>query len=157
MLGRDEHIHACRAGARCNITHMPAFQGFDRDAPATVLFGHGQSAAAVDTVVYATGYVYSFPFLEGAGIVEVDRNRVHPLYRHVWPPAHAPGIAFVGIPWKVSATPPASEVHILGKAASYWRQNCTLSAGSRMTVVAFKPSNVDWAVVTGSSYGFWAT
>lgn len=94
---------------------MPAFQGFDCDAPATVVFGHGQSAASVDTVVYATGYVYSFPFLDGAGIVGVDRNRVHPLYRHVWPPAHAPGIAFVGIPWKVRAPPPAGEMQTLGK------------------------------------------
>ena len=120
---RDEHTRACGAGARRNITRMPAFQGFDCDAPATVRFGRGQSAAAVDVVVYATGYVYSFPFLEGAGIVKVDRNRVHPLFRHVWPPAHAPGIAFVGIPWKVNASPPAREMHMLGKAASILEAN----------------------------------
>lgn len=47
------------------------------------------------------GYRYSFPFLEGAGIVSVQDNRVDPLYRHVFPPAHAPWLSFVGIPFKV--------------------------------------------------------
>lgn len=29
----------------------------------------------VDTVVYATGYVYSFPFLNEANVVAVEDNR----------------------------------------------------------------------------------
>lgn len=29
----------------------------------------------VDTVVYATGYVYKFPFLDGTNIVSIEDNR----------------------------------------------------------------------------------
>ena len=47
------------------------------------------------------GYHYSFPFLEGTGIINVEDNRVAPLYRHVFPPTHAPYLSFVGLPWKV--------------------------------------------------------
>lgn len=31
----------------------------------------------------------------------VDDNRVGPLYKHVFPPLLAPGLSFVGLPWKV--------------------------------------------------------
>ncbi len=89
------------AGARRNITRMPAFRGFDPASPDTVVFEQGLSAAGVDCVVYATGYSYYFPFLDGTGLVTVERNRVSPLYQHVWPPEYAPNIAFLGIPWKV--------------------------------------------------------
>lgn len=34
-----------------------------------------QVVERVDTVVYATGYVYSFPFLDGTNIVTVEDNR----------------------------------------------------------------------------------
>ena len=35
----------------------------------------------VDAVIYATGYVYSFPFLRKADVVSTDRQYVEPLYR----------------------------------------------------------------------------
>ena len=46
-------------------------------------------------------YKYHFPFLRNIGAVKVDDNRVGPLYKHVFPPTLAPGISFVGLPWKV--------------------------------------------------------
>lgn len=46
-------------------------------------------------------YKYDFPFLETNGVVTVDDNRVGPLYKHVFPPALAPWLSFVGLPWKV--------------------------------------------------------
>ena len=46
-------------------------------------------------------YKYHFPFLEINGIVAVDDNRVGPLYKHIFPPALAPWLSFVGLPWKV--------------------------------------------------------
>lgn len=46
-------------------------------------------------------YKFHFPFLETNGEVTVDDNRVGPLYKHVFPPALAPGLSFVGLPWKV--------------------------------------------------------
>lgn len=46
-------------------------------------------------------YNYHFPFLKTNGIITVDDNCVDPLYKHVFPPSHAPSLAFIGIPWKV--------------------------------------------------------
>lgn len=43
-------------------------------------------------------YKYHYPFLPTSGVVNVDDNRVGPLYKHVFPPALAPGISFVGVP-----------------------------------------------------------
>lgn len=47
-------------------------------------------------------YKYKFPFLETNGYMSIDDNRVEPLYKHVFPPALAPGLSFVGLPGMVS-------------------------------------------------------
>ncbi|KAK9716421.1 hypothetical protein RND81_06G231800 [Saponaria officinalis] len=51
-----------------------------------------------NVILHCTGYKHHYPFLHTDGAVNVDDNRVGPLYKHVFPPALAPGIAFVGIP-----------------------------------------------------------
>uniref|UniRef100_A0A0E0LGA5 Flavin-containing monooxygenase n=1 Tax=Oryza punctata TaxID=4537 RepID=A0A0E0LGA5_ORYPU len=66
----------------------------------TVVFVDGTCVVA-DTVVYCTGYTYSYPFLETGGKVTVDDNRVGPLFDHVFPPELAPSLSFVGIPDRV--------------------------------------------------------
>lgn len=53
------------------------------------------------SICYFFRYKYEFPFLETRGVVTVDDNRVGPLYKHVFPPALAPWLSFVGLPWKV--------------------------------------------------------
>uniref|UniRef100_A0A0E0MAK1 Flavin-containing monooxygenase n=1 Tax=Oryza punctata TaxID=4537 RepID=A0A0E0MAK1_ORYPU len=63
-----------------------------------VRFSEG-SAVAADTILYCTGYRYHFPFLDVEGLT-VDDNRVGPLYKHVFPPKHAPNLSFVGLPTK---------------------------------------------------------
>uniref|UniRef100_J3MI42 Flavin-containing monooxygenase n=1 Tax=Oryza brachyantha TaxID=4533 RepID=J3MI42_ORYBR len=65
-----------------------------------VVFDDG-SCVVADTIVYCPGYNYSFPFLETDGKVTVDDNRFGPLCEHVFPPALAPSLSFVGIPAKV--------------------------------------------------------
>ncbi|CAL5066628.1 unnamed protein product [Urochloa decumbens] len=69
-----------------------------------VVFADG-SCVAADTVIYCTGYRYSFPFLDTAGAVAVDAGggRVGPLYEHTFPPALAPSLSFVGVPMRVFA------------------------------------------------------
>ncbi|XBJ13410.1 hypothetical protein VPH35_005587 [Triticum aestivum] len=67
-----------------------------------VVFGDGSSVLA-DTVIYCTGYNYTFPFLDTEGAVTVDDNRVGPLFEHVFPPTLAPSLSFIGIPKKVFA------------------------------------------------------
>ncbi|KAF8690680.1 hypothetical protein HU200_041053 [Digitaria exilis] len=59
------------------------------------------SGVVANTVLYCTGYDYSFPFLDTGGLVTVDDNRVGPLFEHVFPPAMAPSLSFVGVPKKV--------------------------------------------------------
>ncbi|XP_020539716.1 flavin-containing monooxygenase FMO GS-OX-like 4 isoform X2 [Jatropha curcas] len=65
----------------------------------SVVFRNGRVVLA-DIILHCTGYKYHFPFLETNGIVTVDDNRVGPLYQHVFPPALAPWLSFVGLPWK---------------------------------------------------------
>jgi len=69
-------------------------------ADGRVVFADGSSVVA-DTVMYCTGYTYSFPFLETCGAVTIDDNRVGPLFEHVFPPSLAPSLSFIGIPRKV--------------------------------------------------------
>ncbi|ONI06693.1 hypothetical protein PRUPE_5G074900 [Prunus persica] len=70
----------------------------------SVAFQDG-SVVIADIILHCTGYKYHFPFLETNGIVTVDDNRVGPLYKHVFPPALAPSLSFVGLPWKVVPFP----------------------------------------------------
>ncbi|XP_038876860.1 flavin-containing monooxygenase FMO GS-OX-like 3 isoform X4 [Benincasa hispida] len=62
----------------------------------TVVFQDGCIVSA-DVILHCTGYKYHFPFLDTNGIVMVDDNRVGPLYKHVFLPALAPGLSFVGL------------------------------------------------------------
>ncbi|KAH7660718.1 Flavin monooxygenase FMO protein [Dioscorea alata] len=68
-----------------------------------VLFIDG-SLVIADSIIYCTGYSYSFPFLDTKGIV-VDDDRVGPLYEHTFPPSLAPSLSFVGIPRKLIGFP----------------------------------------------------
>ena len=76
----------------------------------------GTRLPGLDAVMYCTGYDYSFPFLQQAedsggsggssgGFVSVQDSRVGPLYHHIFPPAAAPTLSFVGLPWKVVPFP----------------------------------------------------
>ncbi|XP_037438782.1 flavin-containing monooxygenase FMO GS-OX-like 8 [Triticum dicoccoides] len=71
-------------------------------ADGRVEFADGSSVVA-DTVIYCTGYAYSFPFLDTGGAVTVGDNGyvVGPLFEHVFPPSLAPTLSFVGVPRKI--------------------------------------------------------
>lgn len=64
----------------------------------TIVFQNGKVVQA-DTIVHCTGYKYHFPFLNTNGYITVEDNCVGPLYEHVFPPALAPGLSFIGLPW----------------------------------------------------------
>ncbi|KAL9310409.1 putative flavin monooxygenase, FAD/NAD(P)-binding domain superfamily [Arabidopsis thaliana] len=70
----------------------------------SVVYQNGKTIS-VDIIMHCTGYKYHFPFLETNGIVTVDDNRVGPLYKDVFPPAFAPWLSFIGIPWQVLPFP----------------------------------------------------
>ncbi|KAM0907273.1 hypothetical protein ACQ4PT_016235 [Festuca glaucescens] len=69
-------------------------------ADGRVEFADGSSVLA-DTVIYCTGYGYSFPFLDTGGAVAVEDEVVGPLFEHVFPPSLAPSLSFVGVPRKI--------------------------------------------------------
>ncbi|KAK2387717.1 hypothetical protein P8452_25834 [Trifolium repens] len=69
-----------------------------------VIFLDGTCIKA-DTIVYCTGYSYSFPFLDTKGMVVVENDKVGPLYEHTFPPSLAPSLSFAGIPKKILGFP----------------------------------------------------
>ncbi|KAK9830413.1 hypothetical protein WJX72_011637 [[Myrmecia] bisecta] len=89
-------------GQRANIWRRPMVQALG--ANGSVTFTDGQTLERVDCILYCTGYQYAFPFLEDAGVVSIEDNRVSPLFQHIFPPT-APSLAFVGLPWRVVPFP----------------------------------------------------
>lgn len=62
----------------------------------TACFVNGQKKA-VDSIILATGYVYSFPFLpEESGVRIEDGNRIANLYKHTFNCIH-PSMMFIGM------------------------------------------------------------
>ncbi|KFW76863.1 Dimethylaniline monooxygenase [N-oxide-forming] 5, partial [Phalacrocorax carbo] len=62
----------------------------------------------IDAVVFATGYSFSFPFLEG--YVKVVENQI-PLYKFMFPPdLEKPTLAFIGLVQPLGAIMPISEL-----------------------------------------------
>eukprot|EP00798_Chlamydomonas_sp_ICE-L_P014527 gene14527-20558_t len=94
-------------GSNCNIYRYPLVESLTPEGMAT--FPAGVPAHAVDAIIYATGYKYSFPFLqtdnESPPLVSSEQSTVEPLYQHMFPPEYAPWISFMGIPWKVVPFP----------------------------------------------------
>ncbi|KAL6649022.1 hypothetical protein ACP70R_013246 [Stipagrostis hirtigluma subsp. patula] len=70
----------------------------------SVVFRDGSSVKA-DVIMHCTGYKYSFPFLGDDSTMSVDDNRIHPLYKHVFPTQLAPHLSFVGVPFMVIPFP----------------------------------------------------
>lgn len=71
----------------------------------SVEFVNGQIVDDVDVVMYATGYLYAFPFFEGSVDCPIADNRIENLYQHVFLPRLAPSLSLIGIPWKVVPFP----------------------------------------------------
>ncbi|KAK6250018.1 Flavin monooxygenase-like - like 10 [Theobroma cacao] len=85
-----------------NLHLHPQMESLHEDG--RVQFEDGSWVIA-DTIIYCTGYSYTFPFLDTKGIVVVDDNRVGPLFEHTFPPSLAPSLSFVGIPRKLIGFP----------------------------------------------------
>ncbi|NXX99762.1 FMO5 monooxygenase, partial [Centropus bengalensis] len=73
----------------------------------SVIFDDG-TKEDIDVVVFATGYSFSFPFLEG--YVEVVENQI-PLYKFIFPPdMEKPTLAFIGLIQPLGPVMPISEL-----------------------------------------------
>lgn len=58
------------------------------------------SSCEVDTIIYATGYQYSFPFLHPDCGITVEDNTIHELYKHCLNIKY-PTMGFIGMPYLV--------------------------------------------------------
>ncbi|CAA0411260.1 unnamed protein product [Arabidopsis thaliana] len=85
-----------------NLHLHPQIESLEEDG--RVIFEDG-SCIVADTILYCTGYEYKFPFLESKGRVEIDDNRVGPLFEHTFSPSLSPSLSFVGIPRKLIGFP----------------------------------------------------
>ena len=85
--------------------HIEVRRGISRTTDHAVVFSDGSSVPC-DTIIYASGYRITFPFLDD-GVVDVDDNWVG-LYKRVVSVEH-PGLYFVGLIQPVGALPPLAE------------------------------------------------
>lgn len=85
-----------------NFHLHPQIESLEEDGRVIFLDG---SCIKADSILYCTGYSYSFPFLDTKEMVVVDDGRVGPLYEHTFPPSLAPSLSFIGIPKKILGFP----------------------------------------------------
>ena len=78
-----------------NVYEMPGIQEVREDM--TINFVDSKSAQ-VDSIVLATGYRYSFPFLSNGEVVKTEfgGKRVFPLYKHTFNASY-PSLVFIGV------------------------------------------------------------
>ncbi|KAL1301121.1 flavin-containing monooxygenase FMO GS-OX5 isoform X3 [Arachis hypogaea] len=88
--GYQMHSHNYRAPGR----FQDQIKCVNKDG--SISFQDGSSIFA-NTIIYCTGYKYHFPFLDINGIVTVEDKCVGPLYKHIFAPALAPSLSFIGI------------------------------------------------------------
>lgn len=74
-----------------------------------VIFEDGSQEENVDVVIFATGYNFSFPFIE-EGVINI-RNNQAPLYKFVFPPhLEKSTLAIIGLLQPLGAIMPISEL-----------------------------------------------
>lgn len=97
-------IMSHRAGIKTNmpnkVEQRPAIIDFSCSG---VVFSDG-SKLDCDAVMLCTGYEYSFPFINGDNIVEVNNGRVTPLYKHLIS-INYPSLSFIGLCQKICPFP----------------------------------------------------
>ncbi|KQJ81763.1 hypothetical protein BRADI_5g02930v3 [Brachypodium distachyon] len=94
-LARHPHLHLHPQVRRLCADGQVVFSGAGGEEDSVVVLA--------DSVVYCTGYRYSFPFLDADHQIAVDEEggAVAPLFEHTFPPSMAPWLSFVGVPRKV--------------------------------------------------------
>ncbi|XP_074307001.1 flavin-containing monooxygenase FMO GS-OX-like 2 [Silene latifolia] len=101
-VAKEVHV-ACRSERGRNFIHKHGFDVFvhpmiDRVQDDGRVVFEDDTYVIADVILHCTGYKYHYPFLHTGGAVNVEDNRVGPLYKHVFPPGLAPGISFIGVP-----------------------------------------------------------
>ncbi|KAH3680386.1 hypothetical protein WICMUC_000317 [Wickerhamomyces mucosus] len=87
--------NAMPAGKDDRITDVGDLLRFEPETK-TVYFKDGQSLTDVDSIIFATGYLKSIPFIKNEKLI-TDGAKVHGLYRHLVY-YHNPTLAVIGVP-----------------------------------------------------------
>ena len=100
MSQRSESILAFAAGYMENVPEIAEFLP-DSHGTRAVRFADGRVEKDIDTILFATGYYYSFPFLSSLESKLISTGeRVQHLYKHLFY-IDDPTIAFIGLPAKI--------------------------------------------------------
>ena len=96
-----KQVHVCNRGTPIqsllpdNVEEVPGIAKVSTDTR-TVYFTDGKERC-VDSIILATGYIYSFPFLTEDCEIKIKKGkRVTPLYQHTFNSLH-PSMAFIGM------------------------------------------------------------
>lgn len=118
-----------------NLKHVgaeevPAIEEF-LIAERGVRLTNGRVETDIDAVLYCTGYLFTFPFLESLtpGLVS-DGRRVHGLYKHLFHIDH-PTLVFPGLPIKVIPFPMAEAQSAV--FARIWSNTLALPSAEEMS------------------------
>ena len=92
-----------------NVHHLPRTKSIDEDGTVHFSFGEKEwTATDIDTICFASGYDYSFPFINDDSNLDMSfargERRVKPLYKQLWH-AQYPSLAFIGLPHSVVPFP----------------------------------------------------
>ncbi|KAI9115387.1 hypothetical protein K1719_013706 [Acacia pycnantha] len=102
-VAKEVHIAVRMNPMFSNGVKLQDFQNLSHHSPIKCVYEDGLvafedgSSVYADAIVHCTGYKYHLPFLRTKGILNVEDIRVGPLYKHVFPPALAPWLCFIGI------------------------------------------------------------
>ncbi|KAK5649045.1 hypothetical protein RI129_003937 [Pyrocoelia pectoralis] len=86
-----------------DLEDIPKKQEVSRFTESGVIFRDG-TEDTFDTILYCTGYKYSFPFLTDGCDIKIENNWVKPLYKHIININH-PTMCFIGIPYYLCEIP----------------------------------------------------
>lgn len=106
------------------------------------VFEDGTVEENIDVVIFATGYRFSYPFLEDS-IIEV-RNNITDLYKYVFPPRlEQPTLAVIGLVQPLGAIMPVSEIQSRWAARVFKGLAKLPSAGAMMADIIKKKEDLD--------------
>ena len=129
---RSESFLMTSAGLPGRLQLRPPIEEFlpTSDGRRAVRFADGQVEENVDSVVFCTGYFYSFPFLPSLhSRLITDGLRVHDMYQHLFHIDH-PSLAFLVLPMRVLPFP-LSEAQA-AVVARLWSGRLTLPSRDQM-------------------------
>nr|UZZ64699.1 tAncFMO1-3 [synthetic construct] len=110
----------------------------------SAIFEDGTVEENIDVVIFATGYTFSFPFLDES-VIKVENNKVS-LYKYVFPPhLEKPTLAVIGLIQPLGAIMPTAELQARW-ATRVFKGLCKLPSANTMMedIAKKKEKKIKW-------------